>query len=102
MSDKKAFEETARGLGLMTERSAVRSDWYAYSETQIAWQCWQHATAKAQAAEHERCAKLREKVADMRHYLHEAHGFAAMSPRGKENIATVLEILDELGAELRK
>ncbi len=43
-------------------------------------------------------AKLREKVGDMRHYLHEAHGFAAMSPRGKENIATALEILDELGA----
>lgn len=43
-------------------------------------------------------AKLREKVADMRHYLHEAHGFAAMSPRGKENIATALEILDDMGA----
>ncbi len=52
----------------------------------------------AQSADSERCAKLREKVADMRHYLREAHGFAAMSPRGKENIATALEILDELGA----
>lgn len=44
-------------------------------------------------------AKLREKGCEsMRHYLSEAHGFAAMSPRGKENIATALEILDELGA----
>ena len=42
--------------------------------------------------------KLREKVANMRHYLHEAHSFAAMSPRGKENIAAALDILDELGA----
>lgn len=38
----------------------------------------------------------REKLRDMRHYLVEAHGFAAMSPRGKENIALALEILDEL------
>ena len=38
------------------------------------------------------------KLADIRHYLNEAHQFAAMSPRGKENIESALEILDELDA----
>lgn len=51
--------------------------------------------ADALSAHKERWAfKLRE----MRHYLSEAHQFAAMSPRGKENIATALEILDEIEA----
>jgi hypothetical protein len=84
MSDKKAFEETARGLGLMTERSAVRSDWYAYSETQIAWQCWQHATAKAQAEERERMreAMLDEaEVANREGFAEAAHWLEALAQK---------------------
>lgn len=30
------------------------------------------------------------KLSEMRHYLNEAHQFAAMSQRGKENIATAI------------
>ena len=51
--------------------------------------------AEAMAAHKKRWAF---KVGELRHYLTEAHGFAAMSPRGKENIGAALEILDELGA----
>lgn len=54
---------------------------------------WDAAISAVPAA-----AMLRDKGGDMRHYLIEAHGFAAMSPRGRENIATALGILDELGA----
>ena len=45
MNDKEAFEAKANELGLMLDRSGFRADWYAYSETQMAWQCWQAARA---------------------------------------------------------
>lgn len=54
MTTKAAFEAKATELGLPIERSAVRADWYAYSETNIAWQCWQ----AAEAAERERMRAL--------------------------------------------
>ncbi len=40
----------------------------------------------------------KHKFAELRHYLNEAHQFAAMSPQGKANIEAALAILDELEA----
>lgn len=39
-----------------------------------------------------------ERFSDMRHYLNEAHQFAAMSPRGRDCIGIALDILDEAEA----
>lgn len=43
--------------------------------------------------------KAVERMADMRHYLNEAHQFAAMSPRGRDCIGIVLDMLDEMESE---
>lgn len=43
---------------------------------------------------------LAERLGDMRHYLNEAHQFAAMSPRGRDCIGIVLDLLDEMEPEV--
>lgn len=43
-----------------------------------------------------------ERLADMRHYLNEAHQFAAMSPRGRDCIGIALDMLDDLEADTQR
>lgn len=52
---------------------------------------WSAAIAASPCA-----SKIHETVGDIRYFLHEAWGFASMSPRGKENIASALDLLDEI------
>lgn len=52
---KKAFEEWASGVYLMSER---RGDEYFYSDTTAAFRGWKAATEWAVKAERNRCARM--------------------------------------------